>query len=296
MELRLHANATTTPRLRRYIQQSDKSDRALAEELGISVATVRRWRQRDEVNDREHTPHRLHTALSEQQARLLCWLREQLLLPLDELLQLSDAWLGVALSRASLDRYLRRHASAHVTTLQAHRHVGSKALKLGIAPGNLQLHYQRCALLPEDGGEWHLLWAQEQVSGWLYAEAFAGASPQLVPHWLERAIETLPIDIQSIETDGKPLLSDPQRSTPLQQWCIERLMVCTPPQEAGHDVALRLDCPLSELLPRFAGLRLPDILAQMLPWYNQQLQQKKLYRLSPVSFLQQHATQSAETD
>ncbi|STQ10119.1 Uncharacterised protein [Enterobacter cloacae] len=34
MEIKLHANATTTPRIRRYLQQSDKSDRELAVELG----------------------------------------------------------------------------------------------------------------------------------------------------------------------------------------------------------------------------------------------------------------------
>ena len=45
MEIKLHANATTTPRIRRYLQQSDKSDRELAAELGISVTTVRRWRK-----------------------------------------------------------------------------------------------------------------------------------------------------------------------------------------------------------------------------------------------------------
>ena len=50
MEIKLHANATTTPRIRRYLQQSDKSDRALAAELGISVTTVRRWRQREQLS------------------------------------------------------------------------------------------------------------------------------------------------------------------------------------------------------------------------------------------------------
>ena len=33
MEIKLHANATTTPRVRRYLQQSDKSDRELAVEF-----------------------------------------------------------------------------------------------------------------------------------------------------------------------------------------------------------------------------------------------------------------------
>ena len=35
MEIKLHANATTTPRTRKYLQESTKSDRELAQELGI---------------------------------------------------------------------------------------------------------------------------------------------------------------------------------------------------------------------------------------------------------------------
>jgi hypothetical protein len=40
MQLRLHANATTTPRTRAYIQQSTASRAALAREVGIHPRTV----------------------------------------------------------------------------------------------------------------------------------------------------------------------------------------------------------------------------------------------------------------
>lgn len=76
MEIKLHANATTTPRVRRYIQQSDKSDRLLAQELGISVATVRRWRQRQDVADRHTVPKTLRKALTDEQSLLINWLRQ----------------------------------------------------------------------------------------------------------------------------------------------------------------------------------------------------------------------------
>lgn len=41
MNIRLHANATTTPKIRRYIQRSEKANREFAEELGIALSTVR---------------------------------------------------------------------------------------------------------------------------------------------------------------------------------------------------------------------------------------------------------------
>jgi hypothetical protein len=49
MELGLHANATTTPKVRGYIQRSTKPVAELATELGVSETTIRRWRGRTTV-------------------------------------------------------------------------------------------------------------------------------------------------------------------------------------------------------------------------------------------------------
>jgi len=46
MEIRLHANATTTPKQRAYIQQSTRPAAELAVEIGVSETTIRRWRGR----------------------------------------------------------------------------------------------------------------------------------------------------------------------------------------------------------------------------------------------------------
>jgi hypothetical protein len=52
MELKLHANARTTPNTRAYIQNSGKSVAELADELGVSETTIRRWKNRNSVLDR----------------------------------------------------------------------------------------------------------------------------------------------------------------------------------------------------------------------------------------------------
>jgi hypothetical protein len=46
MQLKLHANAATPPRVRTYIQASARPVAAPARELGISGTTVRRWQKR----------------------------------------------------------------------------------------------------------------------------------------------------------------------------------------------------------------------------------------------------------
>jgi len=71
MEIKLHANATTMPRVRVYIQQSDKSGCVLALELGISVTTVRRWRQQQDVDNQHTAPKNVHKVLRLEQVLLI---------------------------------------------------------------------------------------------------------------------------------------------------------------------------------------------------------------------------------
>ena len=64
MLIHLHKQATTTPKVRAAIQASDEPASTLAERFGPTEQTVHKWKHRDSVEDRSHTPHRLQTTLS----------------------------------------------------------------------------------------------------------------------------------------------------------------------------------------------------------------------------------------
>lgn len=86
MKVQLHANATTTHKVRRTIQESDLPTSALAKKYGLAVSTVRMWRNRDSVEDLSHAPHRLQTTLTTAQEAVVIEIRKLLLLTLDDLL------------------------------------------------------------------------------------------------------------------------------------------------------------------------------------------------------------------
>ena len=116
MQLRLHANATTTPRIRAYIQKSTASPAALARELGIHPRTVARWKVRPDVADRSTRPHRLATAISQWEEALILELRRSLALPLDDIVEAMRRCLNPQLSRSGVHRCLKRHGlSARLT-------------------------------------------------------------------------------------------------------------------------------------------------------------------------------------
>ncbi|MCC5974942.1 MAG: hypothetical protein JJT81_12930 [Rubellimicrobium sp.] len=67
MLISLHKQATTTPKIRAAIQASTEPAWMVAERYGISEQTVWKWRNREDVHDRSHTPHKLQTTLTPPQ-------------------------------------------------------------------------------------------------------------------------------------------------------------------------------------------------------------------------------------
>ncbi|WJD49284.1 XRE family transcriptional regulator [Enterobacter sp. PGRG2] len=274
MEIKLHANATTTPRVRRYLQQSDKSDRELASELGISVTTVRRWRNREQVADRHTTPKVIHKAMRQEQIALVNALRDLTLAPLDELLQLVNDGLGIAVSRATLNRYLKPAKTAR----QGAPLSGKKALKAGLLPHWLTLHHLPLALSMDDNGEHHLLWAREPVSGWCFARLYAGISSQRVVNWLEEGLAACPAAIQSVETFISPAALAGLPALLAEKGITAEIQDVRP-------VTLAVTTPLVEIIPQLKAEPAAGLLARLCESYNNKAQ-KKLGGATPQAFLQ----------
>ena len=104
----LHANATTTPRIRKEIQESKESAPKLAKRLGINVKTVLKWRKAKNTNDKRSGPIEPKSALSLVEQNMVCEFRRITKLPLDDVyVALKDKI--PALSRSNLYRCLTRN-------------------------------------------------------------------------------------------------------------------------------------------------------------------------------------------
>jgi len=86
---RIHPQARTKPKTRQGIKDSGRSDRQAAKLLNITRATAAKWINRDDVQDRSHRAHTLHTTLSAPQEASVLSLRQTLYLPLDDLLYIA---------------------------------------------------------------------------------------------------------------------------------------------------------------------------------------------------------------
>jgi len=104
-----HKNATTTPEIRAFIRASELPTAVLARLLKISESTVRKWRQRETLEDASHVPKNSKTTLTLQQQYVVVQLRTRLMLSLDDLLQVCRQFINANTSRAGLQRCLKRH-------------------------------------------------------------------------------------------------------------------------------------------------------------------------------------------
>ena len=114
----LHGSATTTEAIRRAIQHSQASLRALAKRYGINPKTVAQWRQRTSVADRPTGPKAAKsTVLSIEEEAILVAFRRHTLLPLDDCLYALQATVP-HLTRSSLHRCLQRHGISRLPDVE----------------------------------------------------------------------------------------------------------------------------------------------------------------------------------
>lgn len=114
----LHGSATTTEAVRRAIQHSQESLRALAKRYGINQKTVAKWKKRTGVVDLPTGPSEpKSTVLSSDEEAIIVAFRRHTLLPLDDCLYSLQATIP-HLTRSSLHRCLQRHGISRLPDIE----------------------------------------------------------------------------------------------------------------------------------------------------------------------------------
>ena len=306
MNLRLHANAATTPRTRRLIQQSKTPVRALARELGISEDTVRKWRQREAIADRSHTPHRLQTTLTPAQEAVVVELRRTLLLSLDDLLTVVREFLHPAVSRSGLDRCLRRHGVSTLAMLRPPPEKVAAKPFAGYAPGFVHVDIKYLPQMPDEPKRRYLFVAIDRASRWVYLELRPDQSARSAVAFLSAVRKAAPFKITRLLTDNGSAFTDrftaraPQGAHAFDRACAaagidHRLIRPRRPQTNG--MVERFNGRIGDLL-RTNRFRSRDDLATALRryamLYNHHIPQKALHHRTPVDTLRHWQTQHPE--
>jgi IS30 family transposase len=202
MQVRLHANAATTPKTRAYIQQSTASVAELALELGVSETTVRRWKGRDSVADGSHTPKRLAISLTPIEEELVLELRRKLALPLDDLVEVMQRCVNAKLSRSAIHRCLARHGLS-----RAERPAAKKPGRFGQYPFGF-VHADLKHLPSLRKAKSYVFVAIERATRFDYVEIIMKRDAKTIAQCLKRFLKAFGHPVHTILTDNGSEFTD----------------------------------------------------------------------------------------
>ena len=201
MLISLHKQATTTPKVRASIQTSDEAGTVLAERHGVTPQTIYKWRNRDGVDDRSHTPHRLQTTLTPAQEAVAVSLRKTLLVSLDDLLSVVREFLNPNASRSGLDRCLRRHGVGNLRDMKAKapkpKHSAFKAYE----PGYIHIDVKYLPQMADDSARRYLFVAIDRATRWVFIRVFNAKTAANARRFLRDLERACPMRIRTILTE-----------------------------------------------------------------------------------------------
>jgi IS30 family transposase len=202
MLVKLHANATTTPKARAYIQSSALPVTDLVQELGVSETTVRRWKARQDVSDRSSRPHALATGFSFEEEEIAVGLRTDLALSLDDLLEVMRRCLRPDISRSALHRCLKRRGVSGKSPVSRPPAQAFASTPFGYVHVDLK-HLPRLERRPA-----YVFVAIERTTRFVHAEIIQERSGQTVAGCLQRFLQAFGYPVHTILTDNGSEFTD----------------------------------------------------------------------------------------
>jgi transposase InsO family protein len=202
----LHGCATTTEAVRRAIQNSQESLRALAKRYGINQKTVAKWKQRGTVADLPTGPKEAKsTVLSIEEEAIIVAFRRHTLLPLDDCLYALQPTIP-HLTRSSLHRCLQRHGISRLPEVE-----GGKPSKKKFKAYPIGYFHIDIAELQTAEGKLYLYVAIDRTSKFAFVQLVRKTGRTSASAFLEALIAAVPYKIHTALTDNGIQFTFPPR-------------------------------------------------------------------------------------
>ena len=211
----LHGSATTTEAIRRAIQNSKESLRALSKRYGINQKTVAKWRKRTSVTDLPTGPKEpKSTVLSIGEEAVIVAFRKHTLLPLDDCLYTLQPTIP-HLTRSSLHRCLQRHDISRLPDVE-----GDKPAKQKFKSYPIGFFHIDIAEVQTAEGKLYLYVGIDRTSKFAFTQLTDRANTVTARAFLDALVATVPYRIEIVLTDNGIQFADlpKNRSGPTALW------------------------------------------------------------------------------
>jgi transposase InsO family protein len=202
----LHGSATTTEAVRRAIQHSQESLRALAKRYGINQKTVAKWKRRASVADLPTGPKDARsTVLSIEEEAIIVAFRKHTLLPLDDCLYALQPTIPT-LTRSSLHRCLVRHGISRLPEVDGDRPEKQKFKRYPIGYFHIDIAEVHTA-----EGKLYLYVAIDRTSKFAFVQLVKKTGRTSASAFLVALIAAVPYSIHTVLTDNGIQFTFPPR-------------------------------------------------------------------------------------
>ena len=202
----LHGSATTTEAVRRAIQHSQASLRALARRYGINQKTVAKWKRRSSVADLPTGPRDPRsTVLSVEDEAIIVAFRRHTLLPLDDCLYALQATIP-HLTRSSLHRCLQRHGIGRLPEVE-----GAASIKRKFKAYPIGFFHIDIAEVQTAQGKRYLFVAIDRTSKFAFVQLVDKANRVTASAFLTALVKAVPYKIHTALTDNGIQFRPPPR-------------------------------------------------------------------------------------
>ena len=202
--------ARTTPKIRQEIKDSGLSDRQAAKVFNITRATAKKWLTRDDVQDRSHRAHTLHTTLSAAQETIVLALRQSLYCRSticssslgNTLIPRCLGWPGSLLKREGMWRLEDMIPKAEGET------IAPKKTFKDYEPGFIHIDIKYLPQMPDETSRRYLFVAIDRATRWVFMHIYSDMTDKSSVDFLRRLKLASPIKITKILTDNGSQFTD----------------------------------------------------------------------------------------
>jgi transposase InsO family protein len=202
----LHGSARTTAAVRRAIQHSQESLRALAQRHGVNQKTVAKWKKRTAVDDLRTGPKAPRsTVLSIEEEAIIVAFRRHTQLPLDDCLYALQATIP-HLTRSSLHRCLQRHGISRLPEVTGDKEPKRKFKTYPIGYFHIDIAEVRTA-----EGKLYLYVAIDRTSKFAFVQLVTRTGRTSASAFLDALVAAVPYKIHTLLTDNGIQFTFPPR-------------------------------------------------------------------------------------
>jgi transposase-like protein len=193
----LHANAKTTPRIRKEIQESKESINALAKRLHLNPKTVSKWKKAERITDNPSGAKKVNSVLNEVEQQIICEFRRVTRLSLDDIF-ISLKPKIPALTRSNLHRCLKRNG-LNVLPKEENTEKNKKKKFKDYQIGFVHIDITEVRVQKM---KFQLFVGIDRVSKYVYLEIHDNKTIKTTISFLENLIKECPFKIHKILTDN----------------------------------------------------------------------------------------------